>query len=961
MSFVCYRDAWGIPHLRAPDLNALAFAQGWNAAVDRAWQIETARRRASGTASALLGERWIDYDRLVRQVRVADTAIAAFDALDADTAGWLTAYVAGVNAGLAKGAAIAPEFGSGSEAVPLPWEPWTPLAIWHAEHLLFGAGFPAKLWRERVRDALGEEAVDRFAMDGPEPVGSNGWLVDGTMTASGSPILAGDPHRFIQLPGSYQQIRLACDEFDVIGLAIPGVPGIAHFGHTGTVAWGITNAMADTQDLYRERLRRNSDGSVQAFGPDGWEPTFTRTEAFTVAGGPDQTVEVIETARGPIVAGSPGGPGSAERVENGSGAAEALSLRGPVQVLPDLGFAALPRLLRANTVADVDAALHDWVLPVNVVMAADTRGGLLHRTAGRVPERDAANVRHPVPAWDPRYAWRGWKRMPRKRIDRLAVMANDADLAAPLGVEFCPPHRADRIRSLLESLPSGNTEVQPARNDEAPSGAAIHASSTIPSISETETRPGWTAADMAAIHTDTLLTTAGVLLDLLPALNLGNDAASVRKALLAWDRRMDSGSAEAALFAAVRAELVRNLEALPQFRALAEPADLSPVFAPWLAVRPRIGFALEHVLAWIDPADRDNALRRAVEECAAEQPVAWGEVHRLAPWQDLPFDGGTPAEMRDDERPDRAADTPGAEPPEGASAAGEDRGPETEPGTPEEPGLLTGMSGDADCVLSTSGIPGVTEDFTRGPAARWVWDLADRAQSRWIVPFGASGLPGPHHRDQFPLWRRGELAPVVTDWHLLQQEYRMIDRPAVFETDVEGFGTVAVVPVRPAEDLDLIYGWVTQERARFWGMTGHSRDHVLEIYEYLDALTTHHAYLLLRNGEPIALFQTYEPDADPVGECYEVEPGDIGAHLLVAAAEGRAQVGFTAALMGVLAAYLFSDPEHQRIVAEPDARNDQARARLRRTGFTLGPEIQLPDKTAQLSFLRREDATCNLL
>jgi len=860
MNFACYRDAWGIPHLRAPNANALAFAQGWNAATDRAWQIETARRRATGTAAALLGAEWVNWDRLVRQVRVADTARAVFAALDSETSGWVRSFVAGVNSGLVRGATVAPEF---SEA-PQPWEPWTPLAIWHAEHLLFGAGFPAKLWRERVRETLGEAAVGQFAMDGPEPVGSNGWLLDGTMTASGSPIIAGDPHRFIQLPGSYQQIRLACDEFDVIGLAIPGTPGIAHFGHTGNVAWGITNAMADTQDLFVERLRRSGDGSVEAFGPGGWEPAFSRTETFQVAGGDDQVVEVIETARGPIVAEGPD---------------RALSLRGPVQTLPDLGFAALPRLLRSNTVADVDAALDAWVLPVNVVMAADTQGGLLHRVAGRVPERDAANVQYPVPAWESQFAWTGWKPLPRTNIERIAAMANDRGLAAPLGVEFCPPYRVDRIRELLD------------------------------------VRTDWAASDMGSIHTDAFLPTASALLDPLTKLDLDGPAARLLERLLSWDRFMDATSTEAAAFAALKAAVVRNLAALPVFAALAEPSALPPVFTPWLALLPRIGFALEHVLAAVDPADRDAALRAAITEVAPQEFPAWGEVHRLVPWRDLPPGG-------------------------------------------EEPDPLAGMSGDADCILSTSGIPGVTTDFTRGPAARWVWDLADRTQSRWVVPFGASGIPGPHYRDQFPLWQRGELVPVVTDWHQLHEEHRMIDRPAVFEHDVEGFGPVSIVPVRPAEDLDLIYGWVTQERARFWGMTEHSREHVLEIYEFLDSLATHHAFLILRGGEPIALFQTYEPDADPVGERYEVEPGDIGAHLLVAGAHGRAQVGFTGALMGVLALYLFDDPKHQRIVVEPDARNDQARARMRRTGFTLGPEIQLGEKTAQLAFLRREDAPC---
>ncbi|GAB4000814.1 hypothetical protein GCM10029992_34100 [Glycomyces albus] len=102
-------------------------------------------------------------------------------------------------------------------------------------------------------------------------------------------------------------------------------------------------------------------------------------------------------------------------------------------------------------------------------------------------------------------------------------------------------------------------------------------------------------------------------------------------------------------------------------------------------------------------------------------------------------------------------------------------------------------------------------------------------------------------------------------------------RTAVHERTVDAFGHVRIVPVEPKADLDLIYGWVSEERARFWGMTSHSRQEVLEIYEFLDSLTTHHAYLVLRDDEPVALFQTYEPDADPVGSTTTSSPGTSGS------------------------------------------------------------------------------------
>lgn len=302
VSIEIYRDAWGIPHLRAGSAGELARAQGRVTARDRAWQLEVERHRAQGTSAAFLGAGALSWDTLARRARLADTARRCFGALerrDPETADWVRAYVDGVNEELP--GTRAPEFARVGLA-PGRWEPWTPLGVWLATHILF-AGFPAKLWRDEALRHLGPDAVGLFAADGPGTSGSNGWLVAGTRTTTGHAVLAGDPHRYIEEPGVYQQIRLSCPEFDVIGLAVPGVPGIAHFGHTGTVAWSITNAMADYQDLYRERLRRTGAG-VEALGPDGgWHRATRHTETVEVAGEAAVEIEVIETGRGPVIAG----------------------------------------------------------------------------------------------------------------------------------------------------------------------------------------------------------------------------------------------------------------------------------------------------------------------------------------------------------------------------------------------------------------------------------------------------------------------------------------------------------------------------------------------------------------------------------------------------------------------------------------------------------------------------------
>ncbi|WBB50684.1 penicillin acylase family protein [Verrucosispora sp. WMMA2044] len=673
-----YRDGYGVPHLRADDHPSLAYAQGRVTALDRAWQIEVERHRSQGTSASFLGTEAVAWDSFARRARLADTARRCHAALDPGTAEWVGRYVDGVNDGLSAGAARAPEFAA-TGLRPGRWQPWTPLALWLGHHVLF-AGFGTKLWRDHVARRLGPQAAGLFAVDNQVTSGSNGWLLAADRTATGAALIAGDPHRFIEAPGIYQQIRLACPEYDVLGFAVPGIPGIPHFGHAGAVAWAITNAMADYQDGYAERLRRRGD-RVEAYGPQGWRPAHRHVETIEVAGAAPIEVEVIETERGPLVSGGPD-----------DDPAITVSLRYPPRVLGELGFGVLPALLRARTVDDVDAALDDWVEPVNVVLAADTAGRLLHRVAGRVPRRHPANGLGVVPGWEASHAWQGWHDMPSSPVGQVAVMANERGLAAGLGVEFAPPYRADRIRHLLD------------------------------------TTDDWRAEQLATVHTDTHLAAAGPLLDLLVPLDgLEPAAAELRERLLTWDRRMDADSVDAAAFADLRAAVTRRLAAHPALAALAEPPPYPEVFRPWLGLPARVGYAVTPLLhADLPGLDQAHLLREALTEVAAAGDThRWGERHRLLPWRALPEPAASP-------------------------------GPQ--------------LSGDHDCVLATSSVPGVTDLCLRGPAARYVWDLARRDDSRWVVPFGAAGA-GPHRDDQLPLWLRGDLIQTSCDWDRLTEEH----------------------------------------------------------------------------------------------------------------------------------------------------------------------------------------------
>ncbi|KES05267.1 siderophore biosynthesis protein [Streptomyces toyocaensis] len=192
-------------------------------------------------------------------------------------------------------------------------------------------------------------------------------------------------------------------------------------------------------------------------------------------------------------------------------------------------------------------------------------------------------------------------------------------------------------------------------------------------------------------------------------------------------------------------------------------------------------------------------------------------------------------------------------------------------------------------------------------------------------------------------------------------------RPSVHEQEADGVGPVRVVPLDPAADAPLLHRWVSEERAVFWGMNGLTERQVAEIYAHMGTLDTHHAHLVLVDGTPAALLQTYEPRADRVGECYPVEPGDIGVHLLLApAGPDGPRSGWTGGLLTAVATYVLLVLDRKRVVVDPDVANGKAIARFARHGFTTGPtvvlpEIDLPDvhlpaKKAQLAFLTREVA-----
>jgi len=679
-----FRDALGIPHLRAEDELALAFAQGRVTALDRAWQIEVDRWRAEHRLAAFLGPSGLPWDRFAARARIADTAQRAYAALDPKDQRWVDAYVEGVNAGLPQGRAASPELAAlaalpGALPTHEPWPAWMPLGIFLVANTL-ASSFPNVLWRAHVQATAGVACLRRFEPDAASEGGSNAWALAGWVTSGGAPMLAGDPHRVIELPGVYQQIRLACDDYDVLGLAFPGVPGIAHFAHAGTVAWGVTSAVAHATQVFEERITGEGT-ALTALGPDGPEPIEALEILLAVRGAEPEPVRCIETQRGTIV-----------------DDAGRWSIRQPSRVLSDIGVGAMRRLLHARSAAEVAAALQGWVEPANRVLIADTEGAVLRGTAGRVPELPLAS------RWLPQRAAATepapWRAMPPfEPVATIAVDANERPRDRPahdFGDGYPSAARAERIATLLHDL-------EPVD-----------------------------AAELPSVHGDPVSAQARALTERLlrqcAAAELDADARVLVAELTSWDGAMREDSRAAGVFAVWRSALVRRLAAHPALAPLSAAHGAGGVLAPWFDVASRIAMSLEGLLdakeLGIDGSAEMLAALRSIED----PPPTWGATHTLLPTHVLA--GVAPAAV------------------------------------PEVPPVA--LAGDRDTVCAMASIPGVTDRVLLGSVARWVWDLADRERSGWNVPFGASGVPGPHFADQLDDWRAARTTPVVTDWSLLR-------------------------------------------------------------------------------------------------------------------------------------------------------------------------------------------------
>ena len=478
----------GIPHIYAQNTHDLFFAQGYVHAQDRLWQMELNRTVGAGRLSSLFGEGALPIDKVMYVLGIHRAAEKDWQVLSPETRAILTAYADGVNAYVSTHRGRLPVEFTLLGVEPRPWTPVDSLTWGKLMSLNLSLNHPFEILRAHLIAKLGEPAARRLMSPYPasapvivpdtvpvtvppaapsEPKtglaafpgfgrifgttpawGSNGWVLAGSRTASGRPLLANDTHLGLQLPSVWYQVGLHGGGYDVAGFSFPGMPMVV-IGHNQRIAWGITNLCADVQDLYIEKLddpKRPRRYQYQ----NAWRDLTVRREEIEVKGKPKVAYEVWETHHGPIV----------NDVITELKGSPPMALRWPALEGTRL-IDALVALNRAQDWPSFHRALAEWETPSVNFVYADVDGHIAYQSTARIPVRAPGHQGTvPVPGWDGRHEWQGF--IPYEEMPKLLdppsgfiVTANNKVVGDGyphfIAEDMADPYRAERLTVLLSA------------------------------------------------------------------------------------------------------------------------------------------------------------------------------------------------------------------------------------------------------------------------------------------------------------------------------------------------------------------------------------------------------------------------------------------------------------------------------------------------------------------------------
>jgi penicillin G amidase len=769
------RDAQGVPQVYASTSHDLFFAQGYVQAQDRFWQMDVYRHVTAGRLSELFGSGQVDTDKFIRTMGWYRIAQQEYDQLNPDTKAGLEAFSAGVNAYMKDhhGSKASLEYailGLQTDYKPYAWTPtdsvaWLKALAWDLRDNMqeeidrslasqtLNAGQIAQLFPSYpgthptivkqgtvLNGVFDQNAPATAVADQPAPVpaaaapaltslskiiaglpqqltphvdgvGSNSWVVSGSLTATGKPLLANDPHLGPQLPSIWYQMGLHCTTvsaacpFDVAGFTMPGTPGVL-IGHTQNVAWGFTNGTEDVTDLVLEKVT----GDTYLY--NGQQvPVKEHQETIKVAGGKPVTFTIRETNQGPIVSDAgdddvtdvgkyaPAMGSNADAPARGT--AYAVALRWTA-LQPTHTADALFEVDRATDWDSFRTAARDFAVPSQNMIYADTSGNIGYQTPGRIPVRKLGDGTWPVPGWTDAYEWSGYipfDQLPHELnpAEGYIVTANNPIIGAQypylMSKDFDYGYRANEITQRLAAATAGGKKID--------------------------------ADGMRAIQADNTNEFAAVLTPYLDKVAVTGEAAKAQALLPGWDFTTPTNSPQAAFFYDTWRYLLKDAFA----SKLSKDVDVDGGDRWFTAVTNLLPDATS--AWWDDPStpqheDRDQLLARAMGQAAQDlkshQGSAvtgwqWGAMHKLTPTNQTLGTGG--------------------------------------------PGPVKWLlNGDPVAVAGGEAIVDATGfDIAQGfdvdqvPSMRMLVDLGDLDHSTWVNLTGASGhVDDKHYLDQLPLW-----------------------------------------------------------------------------------------------------------------------------------------------------------------------------------------------------------------
>jgi penicillin amidase len=533
-----YRDQMGIPHIYASNLHDLFFAQGYVHAQDRFWQMDFWRHIGSARLSEMFGDSQVETDAFLRTLGWRQIAEMEWENLSPESKAILLAYAEGINAYLAdhSGTELSLEYGVlkliNPDYVVEPWTPVNSLTWGKAMAWDLRGNMDEEIERSILLKTLTPEQVDElfppYPSDHPiivpsigdftnssapridhvnamqsilklsnlenikknfttldsvlgpsgSEIGSNNWAVSGSLTVSGKPLLANDPHLSIQMPSIWYQIGLHCKPksdacpYEVGGFSFAGVPGVI-IGHNDQIAWAVTNVGPDVMDLYIEKVNPENPNQYQVNGE--WVDMVLRQETIKVAGGDPVTITVRATRHGPVVSDTYGPLLQTIKPEEGATPVKpyteqaGIPLPDPYVVSlrwtalePGSVFEAIWGFDKAKNWDEFREAARGFEVPAQNLLYADTAGNIAYQMPGKIPVRKNGDGRLPVPGWTDEYEWTGYipfEELPYQvnPTSGYIVTANNQvppnDYPNLISTDWDYGFRAARIVELIENAP----------------------------------------------------------------------------------------------------------------------------------------------------------------------------------------------------------------------------------------------------------------------------------------------------------------------------------------------------------------------------------------------------------------------------------------------------------------------------------------------------------------------------